>query len=217
MNTIILADDHRLIRAGLKAMLQKDPSLELVGEAADGLEAIELVRDLHPDLIILDISMPALDGLSCIEHIRSASPQTRILLLTMHEDEQYIRLGFRLGAQGFLTKNAVDKEFFDAVRAVLSGSRYLSPQDSQRLLRTLGEETAAADRPEDLLSTRELEVLRYIVHGYAITEIAPKLTLSAKTVETYKTRVMEKIGATRKSELVNYALKHSLMGTLQER
>ncbi len=210
---LLLADDHKLLRAGLKLLLLGRKDLEVVGEAANGLQTLQLVENLKPDIVLLDLSMPGLNGLDCLKEIKSRST-VKVLILTMHEDENHIRLAMEAGADGYIKKSAADVELFTAIDRVREGKIYLSPQDSNVLLQNLlqKDQEAKDDRaPYTLLSPREREVLRYLVHGYSLGEVGEKLNLSIKTVDTYKVRVMEKLNITKKSELVNYALKYGLL------
>ena len=211
---VLLADDHKLLRAGLKLLLQRNPDLTVVGEAADGEQTLQLFQQLEPDLLLLDLSMPKMDGLDCLREIKSRWPEAKVIVLTMHEDENYIKQAMQAGAAAYVHKSAADTDLFKAIEAVQAGQLYLSQQDSNLLLHVLlKQDPAPVDNqaPYVLLSPREREVLRLIAHGYSMAEVAERLSLSIKTVDTYKTRLMEKLGTTRKSELVSYALKYGLL------
>ena len=211
---VLLADDHKLLRAGLKLLLQRNPDLTVVGEAADGEQTLQLFQQLEPDLLLLDLSMPKMDGLDCLREIKSRWPGAKVIVLTMHEDENYIKQAMQAGAAAYVHKSAADTDLFKAIDAVQAGQLYLSQQDSNLLLHVLlKQDPAPVDNqaPYVLLSPREREVLRLIAHGYSMAEVAERLSLSIKTVDTYKTRLMEKLGTTRKSELVSYALKYGLL------
>ena len=211
---VVLADDHKLLRSGLKLLLQRNPDCVVVGEAADGEQTIQLFQQLEPDLLLLDLSMPKMDGLDCLREIKSRWPGAKVIVLTMHEDENYIKQAMQAGAAAYVHKSAADTDLFKAIEAVQAGQLYLSQQDSNLLLHVLlKQDPAPVDNqaPYVLLSPRERDVLRLIAHGYSMAEVAEKLSLSIKTVDTYKTRLMEKLGTTRKSELVSYALKYGLL------
>ena len=211
---VLLADDHKLLRAGLKLLLQRNPDLAVVGEAADGEQTLQLYQQLEPDLLLLDLSMPKMDGLDCLREIKSRWPEAKVIVLTMHEDENYIKQAMQAGAAAYVHKSAADTDLFKAIDAVQAGQLYLSQQDSNLLLNVLlKQDPAPVDNqaPYVLLSPREREVLRLIAHGYSMAEVAERLSLSIKTVDTYKTRLMEKLGTTKKSELVSYALKYGLL------
>ena len=211
---VLLADDHKLLRAGLKLLLQRNPDFAVVGEAADGEQTLQLFQQLEPDLLLLDLSMPKMDGLDCLREIKSRWPGAKVIVLTMHEDENYIKQAMQAGAAAYVHKSAADTDLFKAIDAVQAGQLYLSQQDSSLLLNVLLKQNPAPvdnQAPYVLLSPREREVLRLIAHGYSMAEVAERLSLSIKTVDTYKTRLMEKLGTTRKSELVSYALKYGLL------
>lgn len=211
---IMLADDHALLRAGLKLLLQKNPLMEVVGEAADGIQTVKLFEQLEPDILILDITLPLMDGIECLKEIKARKPQARIIVVTMHEDEEYIKKIIHYGASGYVPKSAVDYELFNAIDTVMRGYTYLRPQETQLFLRGFynSQETDNDPySPYQLFSVREREVLRLLVRGHSLSEIGEEISLSVKTVDTYKTRIMTKLKATRKSELVTYALKYKLL------
>ncbi len=210
---IILADDHSVLRAGLKLLLNNEPDFIVVGEASDGEDALSLLRSTPADVLIIDLSMPNMGGLECIKEIKSRGHTIKILVLTMYDDEQYMKEVMRSGALGYVEKHALDTELFIAVKTVATGQRYLNPQNSQILLNSL-----LTDAPEEnvrnpyvLLSSREREVLKLMVRGHSMSQIGEMLCLSVKTVDTYKTRMMEKLDCTKKSQLVEYALKYDLL------
>lgn len=212
---IILADDHSVLRVGLKMLLESESHFSVVGEAADGEELLGLLEKTAVDVVVVDLSMPKMGGLECIKEIRSRGMDVKILVLTMFGDETYIREVMQAGANGYVEKQAVDAELFAALKAVAAGQFYLSSKNSQALLNSL---FTAAPRPSgqdpyEVLSVREREVLKLLVRGYSLSEIGAKLFLSVKTVDTYKTRLMEKLGLSKKSELVEYSLKHGLLST----
>lgn len=212
--TLLLADDHRLLRSGLKLLLQRNPDMLVVGESEDGEQTIRLFEQLQPDILLLDLSMPNMGGIECLKEIKSRYPEARVIVLTMHEDENYIKRAMQAGASAYVHKSAADTDLFKAIEAVEAGSFYLSQQDSNLLLHVLlNREPEAVDKkaPYILLSPREREVLRLVAHGYSLAEVAQRLSLSIKTVDTYKVRLMEKLKVTKRSELVSYALKYGLL------
>jgi DNA-binding NarL/FixJ family response regulator len=215
---IILADDHSVLRAGLKLLLNNEAEFVVIGEASDGEKVLCLLEKITADVLIIDLSMPNMGGLECIKEIKSRGYSIRILVLTMYEDEQYVKEVMRSGALGYVEKHAVDTELFDAVKTVYMGQRYLNPRNSQQLLNSLLTDTPKEniDNPYTLLSSREREVLKYIVRGYSMSQTGEILCLSVKTVDTYKTRMMEKLGVTKKSQLVEYALKYDLLPVKSE-
>ena len=210
---IIIADDHSVLRAGLKLLLNNEPDFIVIAEAANGEEVLDLLRTTSTDVLIIDLSMPKMGGLECIKEIKSRDYTTKILVLTMHDDEQYIKEVMRSGALGYVEKDALDTELFIAVKTVAKGQRYLNPINSQLLLNSLLTDTPTENLsdPYTLLSSREREVLKLIVRGHSMSQIGEMLCLSVKTVDTYKTRLMDKLNCTQKSQLVEYALKYGLL------
>lgn len=210
---VILADDHALLRTGLKMLLESRPGLTVTGTAGNGYDTLKLLEQTAADLLVLDLSMPGMDGIECIKEIKSRNIKVRIIVLTMHEDENYIKEVIKAGALAYVPKSSVDTEIFSAIDAVLQGKIYLNPDSMQLLLGSLStqESQPAQDDPYHILSSREREVLKLLAYGYSNSEISEQLALSVKTVETYKARLMEKLKATKRSELVSYALKHHLL------
>ncbi len=210
---LLLADDHAVLRAGLRLLLDAQADLKVVGEAGDGAGALRLAAELHPDLILLDLTMPGLSGLEALPALRKAAPGARVLILTMHDDEGYLRQALRAGASGYVLKKAADAELISAVRAVLRGEVYVHPSMTKALLEDLlpaaGGEGPA--NPWELLSEREREVLSLVARGHTSAEIAEQLTLSPKTVETYRSRGMEKLGLRSRAALVQFALTRGLL------
>lgn len=210
---ILLADDHAVLRAGLRLLLNSQPDFEVVGEAASGIEALEFAERLQPDLILLDLSMPGLGGLDALPALRRRASQARILILTMHDDPQYLRQALKNGAVGYVLKKAADVELLSAVRAVLRGEVYVHHSMNRSLLEDLiprGESSDELDLWKGL-SDREREVLRLVALGHTSAEIAAKLNLSVKTIETYRARGMEKLGLTNRASLVRFALRNELI------
>ncbi len=211
---IVLADDHAMLRSGLRALLEREEDLEVVGEAGNGLEAIDLVGQLRPDVVVLDISMPGLDGIEAAGRIHAACPATRILILTMHQDSHYLGPALQSGAAGYVVKRAADTELIGAIRAVHRGEKFLDPSMVGFLVQDFVERSvpkAADEAPR--LSDRETEVLRMMAAGFAYKEIADRLGISTKTVETYRERIKEKLGLSSRSEIVRFALEHGLLQT----
>lgn len=211
---VALADDHHLIRSGLKLLLGSDDSLEIVGEASDGTAALQLTEALQPDILVLDLSMPGMDGMECLREIKRRGLATRVIVLTMYEDENYILEAMTAGASGYVQKSSVDTELFQAIQNVMVGQIHLNPSNSQSLLSLLlvGRQSENGKIPAAIpLSPREQEVLHLYARGFSLKEIGEQLCLSVKTVDTYKTRIMEKLSITKKSELISYAIKHGLL------
>lgn len=208
--SILLADDHALVLAGLKLLLKKRPSFHVIGEAKDGHEAIRLYNTLQPDILILDISMPGLNGIQVLTEIKSVHKQAKIIVLTMHEDEDYVSLVMQAGASGYIPKAAFDEELYTAIDTVMAGHIYLRPKEIRSVIKSMQNETDAKN-PFILLSPREREILQFLAKGFSLTETAEELMISIKTVDTHKTRIMNKIGISKKYELVEYALKYNLI------
>ncbi len=212
---VLLADDHAVLRAGLRMLLSAEPDLEVVGEAGSGREAVAQAAELRPDVVLLDVTMPDMDGLEALPQIRAAAPDARVLVLTMHEDEAYLRRALQAGAAGYLLKKAADTELLSAVRAVANGDVYVHPAMTRFLLEDLLPATAAPGdedrRRWDSLSEREQQVMLGIALGYSSDEIADRHALSVKTVYTYRTRAMIKLGIRHRSELVDMVLRLGLL------
>lgn len=211
---ILLADDHAVLRSGLRLLLSGQDGLRVVGEASTGTESLGLAEMLQPDLILLDLSMPSLGGLEAIPLIRKRAPLARILILTMHDDPQYLRQALQSGAAGYVLKKAADVELISAIRAVARGEVYVDPSMTRVLLEDIL--PAAGDAFLDqweALSEREQKVLHQVVLGYTSAEIAEQLALSPKTVETYRARGMEKLGLRNRAALVRFALHHGLISS----
>jgi len=210
---ILLADDHAVLRSGLRLLLETQPDLQVVGEAATGTETLNLAETLQPDLILLDLSMPHLGGLDALPMVKQLVPSARILVLTMHDDAQYLRKAIQGGASGYILKKAADVELLSAIRAVLRGEMYVHPSMTKSLLEDLLPNSGDTTEKDswNLLSEREQEVLKLVALGYTSAEIAEQLNLSAKTVETYRARGMEKLGLRTRAALVRYALRSGLI------
>jgi two-component system response regulator NreC len=211
MTKILIADDHAVVRAGLRAVLQTNPELELAGEASGGLEALELVQQIHPDVLVLDLSMPDLDGISVTRQVKETNPQTRILILTVHEDEALLREAIKAGASGYILKRAAESELVSAIQVILRGDLYVDPS----LLRSLLDEQAKSKpaQPElvEPLTPREVDVLKLIVEGYTNRQIAEKLSISTRTVEGHRANLSEKLGLHSRVELVRFARDHGII------
>lgn len=210
MSSILLVDDHAVLRAGLQLLLDGQPDLCVIGEAEDVRTAVAQATTLQPDLILLDLSLTGSSGLAAIPALRAVAPHSRILVLTMHDDEGYVRQALAAGANGYVLKRAADADLIAAIRAVLRGELYIHPALTRQLLENLLPQTPALN-PWESLSEREREVLLLVARGYTAAEIAEQLSLSPKTVETYRTRGMEKLGLRSRAALVQYALNHNLL------
>ena len=210
---VILADDHLVVRAGLKALLGATKDIEVVGEATNGRDAIALIDRVKPHVAVLDLDMPLMDGLTATKQLVAAHSATRVLILSMHtEDESLVNL-LEAGAAGYLVKNAADRELVDAIRAVASGDVYVQPSASLALARAMSrrsEHTAERERYQ-ALSERERDVLVLVAGGYSASEIGEKLFISAKTVETYKQRISDKLDLSHRAEYVQLCLRLGLL------
>lgn len=213
---ILLVDDHAVLRGGLKALLNCQPDMEVIGEAGDGREAIVQVRQTSPDIVLMDIGMPGINGLDATRLVKQANPEVKVLILSMYDDESYLRQVLQAGASGYVLKNAADVELLSAIRAVQRGEIYIYPSLTKALIDDLmGKETGGrGNERNDIaenLSPREEEVLRLVARGYTNQQIADQLVLSVKTVETYKARIMEKLKIKGRAQLVRYALEKGLL------
>ena len=212
---ILLADDHALVREALRRAIESEPDMEVVGEAENVAATIEQVSAARPDLLLLDVTMPGGGGIAALREIRRAGLHTRTLVLTMHEDPEYLRVSLISGASGFILKHAAGREVVTAIRAVLQGRMYVDPTlAGVTLNEVLRPPQAAQSRPEttlDRLSPRETRVLRDLTLGFTNKEVAERLAVSVKSIETYRARLSQKLGLTRRSDLVRYAIAHNLI------
>ncbi len=209
---VVIADDHTLMRSGLKLMLTNQPDISVVGEAADGAEALKLVEALRPDIVLLDVSMPEMNGLECMKRIREIDAAVKVILLTMHEDIRYLKEGFAAGASGYVLKKAADDVLYEAIRTVRAGEVFVQNSMAQSLVCELKERR---DRPSIAdtkpLSEQEKRVLSLIAMGHSNAEIAEQLVVSTRTVETYKYRIMDKLNTKKRADLVKYAIDQGLV------
>jgi two-component system, NarL family, response regulator NreC len=207
---ILLADDHAVLRAGLRALLAAQDGLEVVGEASDGGEAVRLTQALRPDVVVMDIGMPGVNGIDATARIKRDLPTTKVLVLSMHDDQGYLRQVLRAGASGYVLKKAADTELLAAIQAAARGDVYLDPGLAKALVdEVMAPEPARGEAPA--LSGREQDVLRLVARGHTNQQVAHRLCVSVKSVETYKARLMEKLGLKGRAELVRYALQHDLL------
>jgi DNA-binding NarL/FixJ family response regulator len=209
MINVLIADDHSIVRTGLKQIISELPDVKVTGEAGDGHEVLEQVRTHEYHLVLLDISMPGMSGLDVLKQIRIERPGLPVLILTMYPEEQFAVRMLRAGASGYITKESAANELIRAIRKVLSGGRYISESLAERLVDVFGPD---GEQPlHELLSDREHQVMRLIAEGKPMGEIAEDLSLSVKTVSTYRARILEKLGLKSNSDIIRYALKHSIV------
>lgn len=214
MIRIVIADDHAIVREGLKRIVGELPDLQLVGEAADGTEVMRAVRELDFDVLVMDLSMPGRSGMELIKLVKAEKPKLRILVLSMHQETQYAVRSIKSGASGYLTKESAPAQLEQAIRKIASGGAYISAEVAEQLaLRAMPGAVQAA--PHEALSDREFQVLKLLVDGVSVSDAAAKLNLSVKTVSTHKANIMQKLGLSNQTELVRYALKHGLADQLE--
>ena len=211
MTKVLIADDHAIVRAGLRALIHAETAMELVGEASGGYEAIELVEKNQPDVLVLDLSMPDLDGISVTRNLKAKFPGLRILILTLHEDEALLKEAIKAGAAGYILKRAAETELISAIRTILRGDLYVDPSMVRTLL---GEPRRAAPKSPGLteaLTPREIEILKLIVEGYTNRQIGEQLNISFRTVEGHRANISDKLGLHSRVELVRYARDHGMI------
>lgn len=204
---VLIADDHGLVRSGLRALLEAHSDMEVAGEAEDGVAVVERCRQLRPDVVLLDLTMPGCGGVPAAEELRQVCPETKVLVLTMHEDEGYARLARNAGAAGYVLKRALATELIKAIRAVHRGDTYVTPA----LAAAFHDATPHPGKPPAALSDRECEVVTLIALGHTNAEIAGKLHISEKTVETHRAHIFEKLSLETRADLVRFALEHGLL------
>ena len=212
MIKIVIADDHAIVREGLKRIVSAADDMELVGEAADGTEVMELVRELSFDVLMLDLSMPGRSGMELIKLVHAEKPKLRILVLSMHQELQYAVRAIKSGASGYLTKECAPALLEQAIRKLAGGGAFISAEVAEQL--ALGAMPGNETLPHESLSNREFEVFRLLVAGVSVTEIGLRLKLSVKTVSSHKANLTHKMGLQNQSELIRYALKYGLIDAL---
>ncbi len=212
---VFVADDHAILRSGLRLLINAQSDMEVVGEAEDGDEAVRQVRALRPDVSVVDITMPEAGGLKAIGELTRKAPDTRVLVLTMHGEPAYLRTALSAGALGYVLKKSVDADLLGAIRAVHQGKTYVDPELANDLVRDAlrGTSISSLKRREIPLSSRELQVLRAVAEGFSSKQIAAQIFVSTKTVETYRARIAEKLGLKSRAEFVQYALESGLLST----
>lgn len=212
MIKVLIADDHAIVRAGLRTLIESDPNLELVGEASGGYETIELIDKSKPDILVLDISMPDIDGIAVAKMLKSMNKDVRILFLTIHEDKALLREAFKSGASGYILKNAAEKELISAIKIVIRGDIYIEPSMAHTLIDNLRKSGEAVQDSVEALTSRETEVLKLIVLGYTNRQVGEELNISVRTVEGHRSNLSDKLGIKSRVELVRFARNSGLIG-----
>jgi two-component system response regulator NreC len=209
---ILIADDHGVMRAGLKAILEDEPSIEVVGEAASGEEVLQKSALLQPDIILLDIGMPGMDGIETMRCLKKEAYQGKVLILSVYEDESLLREAIRAGASGYIVKRAAGDELLDAIHAVSQGYMYIHPAITRLLVSDLSPNESSGKSALEALTPRELEVMGYIIRGFTNRQIAETLVISSRTVEGHRASLFSKLGLKNRVELVEFAEKYGLTG-----
>ncbi len=211
---VMIADDHAILRAGLRMLVSAQPDMEVISEASDGETAIQTARESKPDVVLLDLTMPRVGGIKALHAIMRDCPEVRVLILTMHDDSAYLRSALAAGASGYLLKRAVDAELIAAIRAVHRGGVFIDPRLAgtlvQNVLAKTGSNTRSA-RPANILSRRELQVLGLVARGYTSAEIATQIYVGVKTIETYRSRFTQKLGLRTRSDVIRFAVQMGLL------
>jgi DNA-binding NarL/FixJ family response regulator len=213
MTRVLLADDHAVVRKGLRFILEQEPDLQVSGEAADGREAVRLARELSPDVVVMDIAMPQLNGIDATSQIVKQNPRTNVLILSMHNDETYLLRALEAGARGFLLKDTAEEDLVRAVRVAAQGKPFFSPAIAQALLEDYMRNLQQRNQQDSysLLTDREKEVLQLLAEGRSNKDVAQLLNLSVYTVETHRTRIMQKLNLHNTAELVLYAVRKKII------
>ena len=208
---ILIADDHGLMRAGLRALLEDEPAIEVVGEAASGEEVLHLAGELHPDIVLLDIGLPGIDGIEATRRLKLVYPQAKVLILTMYDEESLLLEAIRAGAAGYIIKRAAEEELITAIQAICRGEIYIHPAITRFLVKDLSPDTKPKKDALHELTPREVEVMGYIIRGFTNRQIAEALYISMRTVEGHRASLFSKLGLKTRVELVEYAEKKGLM------
>jgi len=211
--TVLLADDHKVVRAGLKALLESAGEVDVVGEASSGQEAVDKARSLEPDIVIMDLAMPGMDGIRATRRITDLGLPTRVLVLTIHDEDEYLQPALDAGAAGFLNKSVADTDIMGAIEALIRGHSYLPRRAASLLARSRARGGSTGEPgPKEVLSPRELTVINLYARGFTASEIGSQIFLSPKTVEGYLARARNKLGLSRRRDIVRFALEAGLMG-----
>jgi two-component system response regulator NreC len=207
---LLIVDDHAIMRDGIRALLGLQNDIEIVGEAAEGQEAIDKATELNPDVIIMDISLPGMDGLEAMRRILKQNPKSKVLVLTQHDEREYILSSIRAGATGYMPKRALGSELISAIRSVYRGESFLYPSAASALIKDYRQQARPGEEPYDQLTSREREVLKLIAEGHTSKEIAERLVITPKTVMGHRGKIMEKLGLHNRTELIKYALRKGI-------
>ena len=209
--SVLIADDHGVLRAGLRALLNSEPEMEVVGEAADGEQTLCLAEELNPDVVLMDLNMPKGDGIYTTRHLKALLPQVNVLILTVHEDDSILREAIQCGAAGYILKRAVESELINAIQAVARGEMYIHPAMTRALLDQPTANSLPDQGNQATLTAREYEILRLIAQGNSNRQVASLLTISVRTVESHRANLMEKLNLTCRVDLVRYAAQHGML------
>ncbi len=210
MINVVIADDHAIVRHGLREILNSESDIRTVAEASTGQEVLDIIRADHVDVVVLDITMPGRNGLEILKEVRKSHPRLAVIMLSMHPMDQYGVRVIKAGAAAYISKESAPEELVNAIRTAYRGEKYITPDLAELLARHI-ERGLATEEPHKLLSDREFEVLRHIASGRGLTEISKLMNLSVKTVSTYRTRIVEKTGLASNAEMTRYAIQHSLI------
>ena len=211
MTKVLIADDHAIVRAGIRRLIDDHSSMEVSSEASDGNEVLKFVDDQTYDIIVLDINMPNLNGLDTLKELRNKQPNTPVLVLSMYPESQYAIRALRSGASGYLTKEAAPENLIQAIEKIVSGGRYITPELAEQLAYALGSNEHKQENPHQVLSDREYQIMCAIASGKSVSEIGKELNLSVKTISTYRTRVFDKMGFENNAQLTHYVIKNNLL------
>lgn len=211
MVKVLIVDDHAVVRAGLRSLIQSNENLTITGEASGGIEALELIKIQHPDVVVLDISMSDMDGIQVTKNIKMIDPDTRILILTVHEDAALLREAMKSGASGYILKHAAEKELLEAIRRILKGEMYVDPKMLPGLFSDDSDRSVSHQEFMEQLTEREVDILKLIVNGYTNRQIGEDLGISIRTVEGHRSNIYGKLGLHSRVELVRYARQHGMI------
>jgi len=212
---VLLVDDHQMLRDGLRSLLESKDQVVVIGEASSGKEALQHVQDMEPEVVILDLGLPDMNGLNVIQDIKARQPDVKIVVLSMHISREYVKGAVEAGCDGYIPKSSTHTSLLDAIQVVMEGERFLHPKAASALVASITEETSTEDQLQEL-SDRELEVVRLTAMGFTSRESGLRLNISPKTVDTYRSRAMEKLDLSKRSELIRFALQAGLLDDILE-